>query len=203
MADYQSVAPTTLALTLQDCKRHLNVTSTEDDALITTHIKAATNMLENRFNRCFVKQTRILKFDDFNDTKYMHTDKYGRRRIYPPRSPLSSVSSIARLTSTGGTSTLPTSDYVVSTGDKPGFVGESYNATWPDVYAQPNSVTVTYVAGHSTVSGGVPEHVKQAIRMIVAHWYRQREGVLIGSISKEIEYGIDALMEGEAVMTYA
>lgn len=203
MADYQSVAPTTLAVTLQDCKRHLNVYSTDDDRLIETHIKAATNMLETRYNRCFVKQTRILKFDDFADRKYMHEDKYGRRRIYPARSPLASVTSIQRLTSTGGTSTIPSSDYVVSTGDKPGFIAEAYNASWPDVYSQPNSVTITYVAGHSSGSTGIPEHVKQAIRMIVAHWYRQREGVVIGSISKEIEFGIDALMEGEAVVTYA
>lgn len=198
MADYQSVAPTTLALTLAEAKAHLNVTTDTDDDLIIRQIKAATLLLENRTNRCFVTQTRILKADDFCDSRYIRG-----RRIYPARSPLKSVSSLAYLTSTGGSQTMPSSDYIASTGDQPGWISEAYNATWPSVYPQPNSVTLTYVAGHSTVSSGVPDHIKQAVGMLVGHWYRNRESVLTGSISKEIEYGIDALMEAEQIETYS
>lgn len=192
MSDYLSTAPTTTAITLQDAKSHLNVSSTADDALITSQIKAATLLLENKCSRCFVTQTRVLKADTFFDRRYAQNN-----RLYPVRSPLKSVTSIAYLDENGVSTTLPSSDYVVSTGDQPGFVAPSYNATWPDVYAQPNSVTITYVAGHSTVSSGVPENVKQAVRMVVGHWYRYREAVLTGTISKEIEMGVDALLESE------
>lgn len=192
MSDYQSVAPTTTAITLNDAKSHLNVSSTADDALITSQIKAATQLLENKCSRCFVTQTRVLKADTFFDSRYSYCN-----RLYPVRSPLKSVTSIAYLDENGASTTLPSSDYVVSTGDQPGFVAPSYNATWPDVYAQPNSVTITYVAGHSTVSSGVPENVKQAVRMVVGHWYRNREAVLTGTISKEIEIGVDSLLESE------
>lgn len=197
MADYQSVAPTTQAVTLEDVRAHLNVSSTADDVLIKSYVIAATNLLENKTSRCFVRQTRVLKADTFDDSRYVMG-----RRIYPPRSPISSVTSLAYLTSTGGSQTMPSSDYVVSTGDQPGYVAEAYNATWPTVYAQPNSVTLTYVAGHTSSSTGVPEHIKQAIRMVVAHWYRNRESVLVGTISKEVEFGVDALLEGEMVERY-
>ena len=197
MADYQSVAPTTLAVTLNDAKRHLNVSSTNDDALITEQIKSAATMLENRTQRCFVTQTRVLKMDDFCDKRYVHN-----RRIYPPRSPLKSVSSVVYLDSNGVSTTMPSSDYVVSTGDQPGFIAEAYNATWPSVYPQANSVTITYVAGHSTVSSGVPSNCKQAVRMLTGHWYRNREAVITGVMSKEIELSVDALLEGESVPSY-
>lgn len=198
MSDYQSVAPTTLALTLQDAKAHLNVSSTHDDSLITNYIKAATSMLETMTSRCFVTQTRVCKCDSFEDAKYVKN-----RRLYPDRSPLKSVSSVVYLDDNGTSTTMPSSDYVVSTGDNPGFIGEAYNATWPTVYPQPNAVTVTYVAGHSTVSSNVPQHVKQAIRMVVAGWYRNREpDITSGAVPKELEYSVKALLEPERQESY-
>lgn len=199
MADYQSVAPTTLALTLAEAKRHLNVSSTADDAIITDHIKAATLMLEKRTHRAFVNQTRVCQADNFYDTRYIHC-----RRFYPPVSPLnSSGMTLSYLDGvSGAATTLPSSDYIVSTGDQPGFLAESYNATWPSVYPQPNAVTLTYIAGHSTSAANVPQHIKQAIRMVVAHWYRNREAV-INTMSKEVELSVDALLESESVEGYS
>lgn len=197
MADYQSVAPTTTAITLDDAKRHLNVTTDLDDDLILGQIKAATQMLENRSRRAFVTQTRILKMRTFGDSRYVL-----ERLIRPPISPLRSVTSVVYIASNGTTTTMPSSDYLVSIGDKPGTIGEAYNATWPNTRNVQNDVTITYVAGHSTVNTGVPEYAKQAVRMLVGHWYRNRESVLTGTISKEIEYGIDALMEAEHVESY-
>lgn len=197
MSDIQSTAPTTTALTLSEAKAQLRVTHTREDDLIVDYIKAATRMLEDRANRCFVTQTRQLKLDDFDDCRYVQG-----RRVRPPRSPLKSVSSITYVKTNGNTTTLPSSDYVVSTGDDPGYIAEAYNATWPSVYAQPNSVTVTYVAGHSTVSSGVPSHIKQAVRMVVDHWYRNRGAILTGTISKEIELGVDALLASEHMEQY-
>lgn len=200
MADYTSTAATTLALTLAEAKAQMRVTHDREDDLIVDYIKAATRMLEDRTNRCFVTQTRTLKMDSFEDCRYVRG-----RRIYPARSPIknSSGASITYLDASGVSTTLASSDYVVSTGDMPGFFAEAYNATFPSVYPQPNSVTITYVAGHSTVSSGVPPHIKQAIRMVAEHWYRNRGAVLTGTISKEIELGVDALLASEMVETYA
>ena len=192
MSDVLTTAATTLALTLNEAKAQLNVTSTADDTLITNHIKAATKMLEDRCGRCFVTQTRTLKLHSFEDTRYA-CDGY----IRPPRSPLKSVSSISYVAYDGTTTTMPSSDYSVSTGDQPGVVTPAYGAVFPSVRPQLNPVTITYVAGHSTVSSGVPFNVKQAVGMVVAHFYRNREAVLTGTISKDIEYGVDALLYSE------
>lgn len=198
MSDTQITAPTTLALTLEDAKAQLNLSSTADDALITNHIRAATEMLETRCGRAFVTQTRALRMRTFHDPRYA-----SGRSIVLPRSPLKSISSISYVATDGTTTTLPSSDYRVSAGDQPGHVGEEHGASWPATRNVAGDVVVTYVAGHSTVSSGVPHAVKQAIRMVVGHWYRNREAVLVGTISKEMELGIDALLEGERVERYA
>lgn len=198
MSDYTSTAATALPVTLDDVKAHMNVSHASDDGLIDSYIRAATTLLEARTNRCFVTQTRKCVMNNFDDSRYVHG-----RKIYLPRSPVKSVSSVTYVNSSAGTtSTLPSSDYVVSTGDKPGWIAESYNATWPSVQVQPNNVTVTYVAGHSTVTSGVPYNVKVAVQQLVAHWYRNREHINIGNITSELGWMIDSLLESEHVETY-
>ncbi len=198
MSDYTSVAATVKPITVAEAKSHLNVTHNEDDSLIDDYIGAATAMLEARTQRCFVTQTRVCKMDGFGDSRYVHG-----RTIYPPRSPLVSVSSISYLNGSGTTTTLASSDYIVQTGERPGRISEAYNATWPDTYGVENDVTVTYLAGHSTASASIPANIKQAVRMLVGHWYRNREASIVGTASVEIVLGLDALLESERVEGYA
>lgn len=198
MADYTSTAATIKALSVAEVKAHLNVTHTEDDSLLSDYIDAATKLLQDRCQRCFVEETRKLAMNGFADTRYVHD-----RVIYPPRSPVNSVSSIAYVNTAGTTTTLPSSDYIVSTHDKPCRISEAYGATWPATYGVANDVTVTYLTGSSTTTSGVPANVKQALRMLVAHWYRNRESALVGTASVEMTWALDALLESEHVEGYA
>jgi uncharacterized phiE125 gp8 family phage protein len=197
MSDVQSVAPTTVALTLKEAKDHLNVSSTNDDSLIQDYVSAATQLLEKRTNRAFVHQTRVCKFQSFTDSRYVRDQD-----IYLKMSPLSSVTSLVYVNASGTTTTMPTSDYTVMSNSRPGRISEAYNASWPGTRGHPEDVTITYVAGHSSASTGVPQNVKHAIRMLVGHWYRNREHVLVGTISGEVAMSIDALLESEQIETY-
>jgi len=191
MADYQSVAATTVPLTLAECKRHLNVSSTADDTLLTEYIKAATAMLQKRCRRAFIHETRITKMRGFDDPRYVFD-----RQVVLPYSPLSSVSSIKYVASSGTTTTLPTSDYIVSANDRPGRISEAYSATWPDCRDFENNVTITYIAGHTSSSTGVPNNIKQALRHVVGEWYRNRE---MTPINWDVA---GALLESEAIEQY-
>lgn len=197
MSDYTSTAATVAPVSVSDVKSHLNINIADDDSLLSGYILAATAMLEARANRCFVTQSRTLKMNGFGDNRYVHG-----RTIMPPRSPLKSVTSISYINSVGTSTTVASSDYVVSTGEKPGRISEAYSATWPATYGQADDVTIVYVAGHSTVASGVPANVQHAIKMVVGHWYRNREAVLVGTVSTEVQMGVDALLESEAVETY-
>lgn len=196
MSDYTSTAATALPVSLEEAKAHMNVSHASDDGLIDSYIRAATNLLEGRTNRCFVTQTRKCVLNDLTDKRYVHNN-----HIYPARSPLKSVTSITYVDTNGTTSTMPSTEYIVSTGDKPGYISLAYNQTWPPIRSQPNNVTVTYVAGHSTVASGVPCNVKLAVQQLVAHWYRNRESHVDMAMS-ELPFGIAALLETEHVETY-
>jgi hypothetical protein len=39
-----------------------------------------------------------------------------------------------------------------------------------------------------------PEDIQQAVRMLVAHWYLNREAVVVGTISQDIRLGVEAIL---------
>lgn len=69
----------------------------------------------------------------------------------------------------------------------------NYGEVWPVARCFPNSVSVTYLAGVGT-EDLVDDDAKQAIWMLACHWFRNREAVLTGSISKEVEYSLKDLL---------
>ena len=197
MSDAQSVAPTTRPLTITDARRHLNLSTTVDDGYIDDCVDAATLHIEQLTQHALVSQTRLLKMQTFGDERYVHG-----RDIFLPRSPLSSVTSITYVDTSGTTQTLSSTAYRSSTGDVPGRVSEAYNNTWPATRNVQEDVTVTYVAGYGSTQSSVPANLRHAVRLIAGHYYRNRESVLIGSISKEVEFGVEALIEPQRIETY-
>ncbi|MBO9598636.1 MAG: phage head-tail connector protein [Cohnella sp.] len=60
-------------------------------------------------------------------------------------------------------------------------------------------VTIDYTEA-TVFADNVPKRVKQAIILLVSHWFENPEAVLIGSISKEIEFSVTALLNIDRVV---
>ena len=91
---------------------------------------------------------------------------------------------------------MPSTDYVLSKG-QPGAISEAYNATWPDVRQQADTVTITYVVGHGSTQSSIPEGIRHAVSVMVADMYRNREGP-----TPEARMAADAFMARESVPDY-
>lgn len=57
-----------------------------------------------------------------------------------------------------------------------------------------SDIYVLLTAGWATAAD-VPGNLKQAIRMLVAHWYENRETVVVGTITSEVQFGVDQLLQ--------
>ena len=60
---------------------------------------------------------------------------------------------------------------------------------------------VTYVAGWTTAEL-VPETVKQAMRLLIGHWYENREDTQSGMVNRAIENGVRALLGVNQVKSF-
>ncbi|MBP2653348.1 MAG: hypothetical protein H6Q73_917 [Firmicutes bacterium] len=177
--------PTTEPVTLDEAKAHCRVDGTDEDELITALIVAARQYCEQRQNRAYLTQTLELTLD-----------RWPSFPVDIPHPPLVSVESIKYYGTNDKEYIWATTEYFVDTDSEPGRVALNYAKTKPTVTLRPaNGVKIRYTAGGSDVA----QTVKQAMLLLIGHWYINREAVLTGTISKEIEFAVAALLNIDRV----
>jgi uncharacterized phiE125 gp8 family phage protein len=157
-------AATALAVSLVEAKLHLRVEVSDDDALITALITAATELAEQATGRAIMPQTWELTLDAFPDA------------LEITRVPAASVTSLKYWGTTGVQQTLSNALYTLDNADEFGaaYVVPVYDGTWPDTRDQINAVALRYVAGYADAAA-VPESIKAWIRLMVGAMYENRE----------------------------
>lgn len=177
-------APASEPVTLTEAKAHLRVDGTDDDTLITVLIAAARQYYEDACRRMLITQTWRLSLDC-----------WPANSLIIPKMPLITVSAIAYTDSAGATHTLSTDVYDVDTEAQPGRVTLAYNQSWPSVELYPlNPIQITFTAGYGAAAS-VPEVDKQAIKLLVGHWYENREPVVTtGAAPKDIPMAVESLI---------
>lgn len=181
-------------ISVAEAKEHLRVVdTTDDDDYIGGLIDAAVTWCEDFCDRTFADKQYTVAFDDFFGT-----------RIELPRPPvrLNAESSGATVTisyvDTGGaTQTLTWSQsgsqqFRLDRDHVPALVYPLYLDVWPSVRIDDKSVQITYLAGYGGAAN-VPTPAKHAIKMLVGHWYLNREAV--GNAGQNVPLGVAALLE--------
>jgi len=178
-------APAAEPVSIDEFKSHGRIDIADEDTLIAAYIKAARRQVEKIARRALVTQTWDLYLDKF--------PKESTLKI--PRPPLQSVTSIKYYDPDDSESTFPASSYVVDAVTEPGRVVLKSGETWPsDTLRVVNGMIVRFVAGFGLVAD-VPDEYKQAIKLLVSHWYENREPmVATGAVPKALEFSIDALL---------
>lgn len=162
-------------ITLAEAKLHLKVDVTDDDDLITALISAAREWCENYTRRSYCDRTLTLRMDHFPTG------------IKLPRGPVLSVTSITYIDTDGNSQTLATDQYQVDTYGVPARITPPVGIVWPVTkIGGLNGVSVLYSAGYGT--GGspfdasvVPASLKAAMKLLIGHWYMNREAVSAAS----------------------
>lgn len=189
----RTVQPTLEPITVAEAMAHCRLDTNSEEAWLTSAIETARQWIEDRCNVTLLTTTWALTLDAFpvrcGAASPLDTD-----RIILPRCPVQSVSSITYVDTDGATQTMSASDYSVDTASNiDASVGPAYGETWPTPREQRNAVVVTYVAGY-TLPASVPQAFRHAMRLLVGHWYENREATVVGTISKEIEFAVESLV---------
>ena len=82
------------------------------------------------------------------------------------------------------------------------FIWPNATYTWPPSYLYPLSplrFRVIYQAGY-TATGDVwpaPDDIQMAVKLLVGHWFENRESVVIGTTSVPIQQSLDYILDGQ------
>lgn len=181
-------APAVEPITFDEAKAHCRVDVDDDDALISSLIVAARQHVENVTGRQLITATWALTLDCWPCW------------IDVPRAPLLSTPAVAitYLDTAGATQTLATDQYRVHAPSGPtaarGTIERAYGVSWPSLYGVSNSVTVTFSAGYGASPDTVPQAIRQAMLLLIGHWYINRENVITGMTATELPQAVNALL---------
>lgn len=195
--------PAVEPVTLTEAKQHLRVDTSDDDTYIEGLIAAARQWVEEYLDRALVSQQLTMRLDAFPYEFTLPRPPMATSGTLTSTAVTYTLSPTSSSTATLTTTTLSTTSYRVDREATPGKIRTVYGGTWPSHLADPNAVTVTWWAGYGSSSTDVPRAIRHAILMIVAQMYEQRLAVLTGSISKEIEFGVKALLDSQKWGSYS
>ncbi|HLO41015.1 MAG TPA: head-tail connector protein [Phycisphaerales bacterium] len=182
--------PAEMPITLVEAKAHCRVDIDDDDTLINRCIAAAVDMVEKASGRALVTQTLRMSLDSFP----WDNERCAHDPVRLPRPPLQSIESFEYTDSTGATQVLAPEDYQLDVDAAPGELHPAVGESWPSTQSgKINAVRITYVAGYGDAED-VPAGLKQAVLLLVGHWYENRETVAVGTISKELEQAFGSLV---------
>ena len=182
-------------VTLVEAKLHLRVDLSDDDALITAMISAAREMVERYTSRTLIYTAYRLTMDNW---------PYD---IELPRSPAieaaaNLVTGIAYITpriryydgdGNQQTMTYAAGDFEILLDNNPPLLVLPPSGIWPVTYPlQRGAIEIDWIAGYGLASTGIPELLRLAIMMLVAHWYEHREAV--GSFGSEVPLAVDSVL---------
>ena len=167
-------------LTSAEAKSHLRIDEDYEDAQISDLITLARQKLEVDTRRTLIASTWTARYDRF---PYSVTDI-----IELPRPPLLTVSHVKYINTEGTLTTWSSSEWTSDINAEPGFVRLVYSYSWPTPRDEPGAVRIEHTAGYAAVDA----RVKHAMRMLVGHYYENREAVVVsqgyGSLTVPLGY---------------
>jgi uncharacterized phiE125 gp8 family phage protein len=156
--------PAVEPVSLAEAKAHLRVTHNEEDAVIGALIASARRVAEARTGLCFITQDWICFRDAWPEQGVLDIQL----------APVLSVEELAVFGEDGQKAVIEASHYVVDAASRPARLMLRGSRQWQPPGRQLNGIGIRVRAGYGTAPGAVPAPLRQAVLMLVAHYYGAR-----------------------------
>lgn len=175
--------PAAEPITVAEAKAHLRVDGTAEDVLIASLILTSRLHIEAALGLALVTQTWKLLLD-----------RWPKGATVPlPLRPVASIASVRVLAADGTPATLAASDYLLEgQGIPPRLVRTGI--LWPEPGQAAAGIEITFTAGFGPAANDVPAPIRQALLLLVAHWYEHRDPIEIGAPETAIPRAVSELL---------
>lgn len=170
MALVPTSLPAVEPVSLAEAKLHLRVDHDDEDILILSLVSAARLHLEHVLGRAFITQGWLYLADDWPPGFAVEL----------PLAPVQSIVAVKVYDADDVATTLAPSTYLLDGLSVPPRLVRRASTTWPRPGRIANGVEVSFICGHGSAATEVPPPLRQAVLLLVAHWYEHRQPVEIG-----------------------
>ena len=170
-------------VTLAEVKTHLKLTHSSEDGLLSGLVRAAREEVERSTGLALIDQTWRLLIDRWPS----------QGCVFLPKSPLREILAVTAFGTEGEASLINPTDYQVDLLSRPARLHFDKR---PEPLRMFNGIEIDFSAGFGEAGTDVPDLLKRAILLLVAHWYEFRSG--FGPSDQPVSYptGYERLISG-------
>jgi uncharacterized phiE125 gp8 family phage protein len=110
-----------------------------------------------------------------------------------PKRPVHSITSITYYDSTNTSTTLSTSVYQLEKQRR--RLRLAYDQSWPSTVERWDAFTITYKVGYSVDGRSVPSVAKQAMLLLIGHYFENRDMILAGTVALNLSFSAQRAYE--------
>jgi uncharacterized phiE125 gp8 family phage protein len=167
-----TAAPAVEPVTLAEAKAHARVDGSAEDAFIDSLIVTSRLHIEAALGLALITQSWTLQLDRWPDGA----------EVAMPMRPIQSIDGIAVAGIDGVPVALAADTYWLDGNASPARI-VARQSRFPDPGVTALGIEIQFTAGFGDAPGDVPQPIRQALLMLVAHWLENREPVLVGASS--------------------
>lgn len=170
-------------VTVAEAKAHLRVDGTAEDTLIASLILTSRLHLETALGLALVTQSWRMLLDRWPSTKELEL----------PLRPLQSLDEVRVISAAGDPTIIATDGYYADVASVPARLVRT-GAIWPQPGQAANGIEIDFTAGYGDAANDVPAPIRQALLLLVAHWYEHRDPIEVGAADTVIPAVVSDLL---------
>jgi hypothetical protein len=212
MATVQTSAPAVEPLTLADVKAHLRIDTSDEDALLQSLIMTSRLHVEVALGLVLITQTWSCFYDrwpqgQFTTGNSLQTvgggftlaERHGginaaADAITLPLSPVRSLDAIRVYADDGTFVSVPAAGFAVDLVSRRSRVVRRSGTPMPEPGRRLNGIEIAITAGFGATPADVPAPIRQALLLLVAHWYEHRDPGEIGKPEARVPDVVSSLL---------
>lgn len=183
MALILTSGPAIEPVSVDEAKAHLRVDGASEDALIASLILTSRLHIEAALGLALIEQGWRLVLDAW--------PRDGVVKI--PLSPVASLTQVRVRNAAGAMEPVGAGNYVAVLVGRPQRIVRT-NGAWPIPAVPAAGIEIEFTAGFGAAAADVPAPIRQALLLLIAHWYEHRDPFEIGAPQTGIPSAVSRLL---------
>ncbi|MFN3867621.1 MAG: head-tail connector protein [Hyphomicrobiaceae bacterium] len=170
-------------VTIEEVKAHLRVDASDEDALLASLVLTSRLHIEAALGIALVNQSWRMVLDVWPKSGI----------VAMPIGPVMSIEEVRVLGAHGDVSTVASETYHLDVAGRPQRL-VPHAGTWPDPGRRTAGIEIDLVAGYGAAAQDVPAPIRQALLLLIAHWYEHRDPFEIGAPQTNVPNAVSRLL---------
>lgn len=166
-----TAGPAVEPVTLAEAKAHLRIDGTAEDTLIGSLIVTSRLHVEAAMGLALVTQSWSVFLDAWPTAPALAL----------PLRPVQSITAVRLYDEDAVVTTVPPDTYFLDGAGAPARLVRQGAVAWPAPRRAANGIEVAFTAGYGDTAADVPEPIRRALLLLIAHWYEYRSPIEVGS----------------------